>query len=319
MSTRIPFAERRSLLLMVASVLFFAANVLVLRAISLKEPSADGYVASVFRGWVGLLVVLVMYRGRGFEPGRLVRRPLLLWRGLVGAAGILLFYVTIEHLGAGRAVIINLTYPVFGALMAAWWLGERIRKAALGWMVVALMGLGVFFAEGLGSAGLTRYEFLGLLGAVVAGAAVVLIRMLSHVEHPSTIYGSQCVWSIAVAMPLAGRKLLTLPVEVMVGLVAASVMVAVGQLALTRSFRDLSVAKGSSIQMLLPVATALGGALFFGERYAWTEVMGAMVTLGATWAVITSGAVSRVSEACPVAAESEPSIGAEAVGTLPRT
>lgn len=318
MSFRIPYAERRSLLLMVASVLFFAANVLVLRAISLKEPLADGYVASVFRGWVGLMVVLVMYRGRGFEPRRLVQRPLLLLRGLVGAAGILLFYVTIEHLGAGRAVIINLTYPVFGALMAAWWLRERIRKAALGWMVVALMGLGVFFAEGWGGAGLTRYEFLGLLGAVVAGGAVVLIRMLSHVEHPSTIYGSQCVWSIVVAMPLAGKKLWALSGEVMVGLVVASVMVAVGQLALTRSFRDLSVAKGSSIQMLLPVATALGGALFFGERYVVTEIMGALVTLVATWAVITSGASSRGVEECPVVTEGGPSIGEDGVGTCPR-
>ena len=279
---------------MLLSVVFFAANVLILRAISLRVPAADGYVASVYRGWVGLVVVLVAYRGRGFEPVRLVKRPLLLLRGMVGAAGILLFYVTIESLGAGRAVILNLTYPVFGALMAAYWLGERLGIRSLGWMLLALVGLGVFFADGLAGAGVTRHEVLALLGAVVAGAAVVLIRVLSREEHPSTIYASQCIWSFVVALPLAGTHLLGLPGWVVLSLVVASLLVTAGQLALTRSFRDLSVAQGSSIQMLLPVATAVGGAAFFGERYVATEIAGALVTLGATWAVVTTRAAAAV-------------------------
>ncbi len=305
MHTRIPPAERRGIVLMLVSVVFFAANVLVLRAISLKVPAADGYVASVFRGWVGLAVVLGVYRGRGFQPWRLVQRPLLLLRGMVGAAGILLFYVTIDHLGAGRAVILNLTYPVFGALMAAFCLGERVTARGVGWMLVALAGLGVFFADGLSGGGVTRYELLALVGAVVAGAAVVLIRLLIHEEHPSTIYGSQCIWSFLVALPLAGGNLSGLPGWVILGLIVASIFVTAGQLALTRSFRDLSVAKGSSIQMLLPVATALGGAAFFGERYVWTEVAGALVTLGATWAVVTTrapGSAATGDPAVPVAA-----------------
>ncbi|MCC6232625.1 MAG: DMT family transporter [Verrucomicrobiales bacterium] len=280
-------AEKRGVFLMLVSVVFFAANVLVLRAVSLRVPEADGYAASVFRGWVGLLVVVVVYRGRGFEPWRLVQRPLLLARGLVGAAGILLFYVTIEHLGAGRAVILNLTYPIFGAGMAAVWLREGVTARALVWMGVALVGLGVFFADGLAAGtGVTRYEVLALLGALVAGAAVVLIRLLSRTEHAATIYASQCVWSFLVALPLAGGAVWSLPLWVMGTLVAASLLVTVGQLALTRAFRDLSVAKGSSIQMLLPLATGLGGVAFFGERYVWTELAGALVTLGATWAVV---------------------------------
>lgn len=302
MQTRIPPAERHGIVLMLLSVAFFAANVLLLRAVSLRWPAADGYVASVFRGWVGLLFVLVVYRGRGFAPLRLVQQPLLLLRGMVGAAGILLFYVTIESLGAGRAVLLNLTYPIFGALMAAYWLKERVTLRSVGWMLLALVGLGVFFADGHAGGGITQHELLALLGAVVAGAAVVLIRLLSHVEHPSTIYGSQCIWSFVVALPLAGSRLFQLPAAAMVALVAASLLVTAGQLALTRSFRDLSVAKGSSIQMLLPVATALGGAAFFGERYVGTEIAGALVTLVATWAVVASRAAAPA--ASPVGAGS---------------
>ncbi|MBL9126259.1 MAG: DMT family transporter [Verrucomicrobiales bacterium] len=277
---------RRGILLALMSIVLFAANVLLLRALSLAVPSIDGHVASVFRGLVGWVVIVLAFRGRGFEPRRLLTSPMLLMRGLVGAAGILLFYVTISHLGAGRAVILNLTYPIFGAVMAAAWLKESLGLRQLGWMLVGLAGLGLFFAGSAFEGGLTRYEGLALIGAVVAGAAVVLIRVLSRSEHASTIYASQCLWSFAAGLPLGASPIVDLPVAAVAGLVVASVLVSGGQLALTQSFRALSVAKGSSIQMLMPLATSTGGMLFFGERYATLEWVGALITVAATWQVV---------------------------------
>lgn len=277
---------RRGILLALMSIVLFAANVLLLRALSLAVPSIDGHVASVFRGLVGWVVIVLAFRGRGFEPRRLLTSPMLLMRGLVGAAGILLFYVTISHLGAGRAVILNLTYPIFGAVMAAAWLKESLGLRQLGWMIVGLAGLGLFFAGSAFEGGLTRYEGLALIGAVVAGAAVVLIRVLSRSEHASTIYASQCLWSFAAGLPLGASPIVDLPVAAVAGLVVASVLVSGGQLALTQSFRALSVAKGSSIQMLMPLATSTGGMLFFGERYATLEWVGALITVAATWQVV---------------------------------
>ena len=279
-------SQRHGVLLMLLSIVLFAANVLLLRAISLAVPAVDGYVASIFRGLVGWVVILLSFRGRGFEPKRLISSPMLLLRGVVGAAGILLFYVTISHLGAGRAVILNLTYPIFGALMASVWLKESLRLGQLAWMLVGVVGLGIFLAGSTSDGGVTRYEILALLGAVVAGAAVVLIRVLSRTEHASTIYASQCIWSFLAGLPLGLKPLAEVTVTATGVLVVASILVSVGQLALTQSFRTLSVAKGSSIQMLLPLATAVGGVLFFGERYSPTELLGAMITLGATWKVV---------------------------------
>ncbi|MGE3310003.1 MAG: DMT family transporter [Limisphaerales bacterium] len=282
-------SQRRGILLMLASIVFFAVNVLLLRAISLMAPVVDGSVASIFRGLIGWIVLAVAFGGRGFEPRRIFASPMLLMRGIVGAAGILLFYVTITHLGAGRAVILNLTYPIFGALMAASWLKEKLRAGQVLGMLVGLGGLGVFFAGSAFDGGVTRYELLALLGAVVAGAAVVLIRVLSRTEHAATIYGSQCIWSLVAGMPAGAKFLPELTFGVVVLLCVASVLVSAGQLALTQSFRTLSVAKGSSIQMLLPFATAAGGFLCFGERYSWMELLGALITLGATWHVVAGG------------------------------
>lgn len=271
---------------MLISIVAFAVNVLLLRALSDAIPAANAWVATLFRGVIGWLVIVATFRGRGFAPGRLVASPMLLMRGIVGAAGILLFYVTIERMGAGRAVIINLTYPVFGALMAALWLRERLNWGQVGWMGVGLVGLVVFLRSKTSQGGISFDEVLALLGAIVAGAAVVLIRVLGRSEHASTIYASQCLWSFLGGLPFGAKYLGELPMEAWTILIVASVLVSVGQLALTHSFRTLSVAKGSSIQMLLPLATGLGGYLFLEERYSATEIVGGLITLGATWQVV---------------------------------
>lgn len=278
-------SEHRSIALMLGSALFFATNILVLRGLSLAVPAADGWVASWFRGAVGLAIVAIFFGGRGLQVGRLFTRPLLIFRGLLGGAAILAFYLTIVHLGAGRATIINLSYPMFGSLIASLVLKEHLSARAWGWMSAGFGGLVVFLGGGEGRA-LSVYDGIALAGAVAAGAVVVLIRQLRHSEHTSTIYASQCLATLAIALVPATPTVPTLPTPAIALLALAGVLVAGGQLALTHAFRTLSVARGSSIQMLLPIATALGGFLFFGERFTPTELAGAALTLLATWRIL---------------------------------
>lgn len=273
--------ERHSIAWMLLSIVLFAGNVLVLRALTLRAPWVDGYVATVFRGAIGLVIVVAGFGGRGFQPGHL-RRPLVLARGAVGAAGILLFYLTIPHLGAGRSVILNLTFPIFGAVMAAAWLGEVLTRRQLGWMLASLLGLAIFLGGDALKGRVSGYEVLGLLGAVTAGGAVVLIRLLRHSEHPATVYASQCVWSLLVALPIAAPTLPRLTAGLVAGLGVAAVLVGAAQLAMTHAFRSLSVARGSAIQMLLPLLTTTGGVLFFGEILSAVELAGAALTVWGT-------------------------------------
>ena len=51
---------------------------------------------------------------------------------------------------------------------------------------------------------------------------------------------------------------------------------------MTRGFRELPVAEGSLLQMLVPLGIALGGAAFFGERFTPHELIGAALILGGT-------------------------------------
>lgn len=281
--------ERGSITMMLCSVILFAINTLLIRGAALHAPAADGWVASLFRGVIGLLVVVMIFGGRGFQPGRLFTKPLLLLRGGVGALGIIAFYVTVVHLGAGRAVIINLSYPIFGCLFAMWFLGERLSGAAWAWLAAGFAGLVLFLGGGQGFS-VGRYDLLAVAGAVAAGAVVTIIRELRHTEHASTIYASQCLGSIFLAAVPASVPAVKLPPLAFTVMVVAAVLVSIAQLAMTQAYRQLSVARGSAVQMLLPLVTAVGGWIFFAERYRPIELAGAALTLLATWRVVAAPA-----------------------------
>ncbi|NJM37829.1 MAG: DMT family transporter [Akkermansiaceae bacterium] len=278
----------RSVILMLGSVILFATNVLLIRAIWLQTPAADGWLAMLFRGGVGLAVVFALFsKGRGLNPARLFKGRLITIRGVVGAASTVAFYITVLKLGAGRAVILNLTYPIFASMIAAFWLKEKMTRGAMLWMFVGFCGLVIFLSDDGKLMRPSAYDLLALTGAIGSGWVVVIIRRLRHEEHPATIYASQALYSLLIAAP-AAVKLPTLPPSAWMLLALGAVIVTFAQLIMTQAYQSMTVSRGSSLQMLLPVATAAGGWMFFGETYLPLEIAGALVALFATWRVVVS-------------------------------
>jgi drug/metabolite transporter (DMT)-like permease len=278
----------RGVLLMLASVVLFAANTLLIRAVSQWAPAADGWVATIFRGFVGLVVVFIFYsRGRGLNLKRIFCGTLITTRGIVGALSIIAFYVTVVKLGAARAVIINLTYPIFASVIAAIWLKETLTRSAIIWMLVGFGGLMIFLSDGEQFFRPSWYSLLALAGAIGAGWVVVIIRRLRHEEHPATIYAAQAFYSFVLASPSV-VKITELPASVWCVLTITAVIVTIAQLIMTKAYQTMSVARGSSLQMLLPLVTALGGFCFFHETFHPLEIGGALLTLFATWRMVMS-------------------------------
>jgi drug/metabolite transporter (DMT)-like permease len=180
--------------------------------------------------------------------------------------------------------VINLTYPMFATVIAAFWLKEKVRMATRLWLAVALAGLVVFLSDGKWKLAPSPYDLLALLGAVTAGWVVVIVRRLRHDEHPAQIYGSLVLCSLLMGLPSLG-KLPELPAAGWGFLAAAGFVVTFGQLFMTSAYQRLSIAHGSSLQMGLPVVTAVGAFLFFGERFQTHELVGAVLTLFAIWRV----------------------------------
>jgi drug/metabolite transporter (DMT)-like permease len=265
---------------MLLSAASFTANVLLVRALN-DLHFANIWLVSCARFVVGLAVVAVVYRHE-WQPRQLLHNPRLIQRGLLGGVGVYLTYLCVVRLGAGRATFINNTYVIWGALLAAWVLKERLRPSLLIGGVLALAGLALITNVFSTSSAPGLYDGLAVLTALISAWVVVTIRQLHATEHSSTIFAAQCLYGLVLCgipalfqlQPISGLGLAVTAV--------ASISAAVGQLAMTRAFRDLSVAEGSLLQMLVPVGIAVGGVVFFQEHFLIHELIGAALILGGT-------------------------------------
>lgn len=275
-----PPHHRRGVILMLASTACFAASVLLVRALGEFE-TVNVWLVSCGRFLAGLAVIHALYRGE-CAYGRLFRVPKLMARGLVGGAGVYAFYLTIVHLGAGRATFINNTYVIFGALLAVVMLGERYRAALGIGGAAALAGLALLTdAFGAGSrAGV--YDLVAIIGAFGSAYVVVTIRQLHATEHTATIFAAQCVYGLILCAVPALLHLQAVSPAGWATIALAGALAGVGQITMTRAFRELPVAEGSLLQMLVPVGIAAGGVVFFQERFSSRDLLGAALILGGT-------------------------------------
>jgi drug/metabolite transporter (DMT)-like permease len=262
---------------MVLSTACFTANILLVRLLG-AVGFENVWLVTCARFVVGLAFVATVYR-RAWRPANLWHNRKLIERGVIGGGGVYVTYLAVVKAGAGRATFINNTYVVWGALLAAWLLRETLRPAVLVGGVAALTGLGLLtnlFAPGSHPG---VYDGIAVLSALLSAYVVVTIRQLHATEHSSTIFAAQCVYGLLVCgvpaalhpSPIAGW------VPWLLG--GAGVTAAVGQLSMTRAFRDLPVAEGSLLQMLTPLGVALGSVLFFQERFSPHELVGASLIL----------------------------------------
>ncbi|RKX33383.1 MAG: hypothetical protein DRP71_10465 [Verrucomicrobia bacterium] len=289
-------AVRKAVLLMLLSVVLFAGNALLIRALGTLG-QVDAWVVSTSRFLVGFAVLFGLFYRRGnFQPRHLFSNPLLIIRGILGAIGVWIYYLTLVELGPGRATFISNTYVVFGAIMAGLFLREPLSGRLIVSLILAMTGLalltGVTDLKAPGS-----YEILGIAGAVIAGFIVVCIRKLHQRESSSTIFGAQCFYGLAVSTIPSVHRDTEFTALILTLLVACGLMAAFGQLAMTRAYKDLPVAQGSMLQLLLPPVIAVGGVVFFNETYNGIELLGAGLTL--TACLVTARTKPRLASGLP--------------------
>lgn len=300
----------RGRLLMLASVVFFIANSLLVRLLGASF-GVDSWLLSTARFAVGLLVVSLPFVPGGRASARaLWRNPLLIARGVCGGTSVYVYYRTLAELGAGRATFINNTYIVWGALLATIFLRERLRPGIIAALVLGVGGIGLMVDLAPHGFAVTSSDAWALVGAVLAGIVIVVIRKLHERENTATIFAAQCSWGLlfSAAPSVTGWETPTALAAVL--LVLSGVLAAVGQLTMTSAYRLLPVAEGSMSQTLVPLGIGIGSAVIFGEHYTTRGVIGAALILASC--LLAARTRPRLTAGLPVAQSSPAATAATA-------
>lgn len=278
---------RRGTIWMLVSLACFCSNSLLLKYFAAGR-HIDPWVSMAFRFSIGLTMTWIVFsRGGTLKIARSFRSSLLASRGIMGGLGTAAYYCSIHPLGAGKATLIGNTWCVFAAIMATFALGERLsfpKKIGIG---IALGGLALLTGLTPGTFdSFGHWEQIALGGALLAAAVVVVIRQLTATESSATIFASQCVYGLLIALPFAILHAPHLGAVDVLLLIVAALCAAVGQLAMTEGFRFLTVAAGGAFQITLPVVISLASIGLFDEPFSLRQAIGAVLILAGSYLTV---------------------------------
>lgn len=192
---------------------------------------------------------------------------------------------------AGYSAIVNATSPLWGAVMGAAFLSERLTLRKMAGMAIGV--LGVAFLVRLGPVEFNSKLVLAVLACVGATLCYAIVgiytkKKLTGLTSMQMATGSQvgAAFVLLPFLPLApvqGEITLTIA---MVGVALALLCSAVAYLIYFRLMADLGPTKALTVTFLIPLFALLWGYLFLNEHITMNTVIGCAGVVLATWLVV---------------------------------
>ena len=278
-------AERRALWLLVLSSICF--GVMAFSAKLAAGTGLGGAQVATLRFATGLVPV-VLVPGIRRQALQWQRRDLLFYRGAFGGTAVLLYFLAIDHVPVGLATLLNYTSPIWSGLFAALFIAEPVQPRVLPALAVAMAGvfLVVHAHGGVGVGSLGAWTAVGLVSAVLSGAAVTAIRVARRTESSWAVYTSFNALGVVATLPFAIAAWRQPSLAGWLALLAVGLTSMAAQLLMTHAYRWVDNLRAGVIsQLAVFVAMALA-AWFLGEPVTPESLLGSLLTVSGVVAVV---------------------------------
>lgn len=231
-----------------------------------------------------VLMPLLFARGQ-WSTFRQHAGPILLLGLLNSALPFLLFSYALLSITTGLSAIMNATVPLFGAVIAWLWLGERLTRSRVLGLVVGFVGVAMLsWSKASFAPGGTGWAIVACLGATVSYgvAASFTKRYLTGVAPLASAAGSQLGASLFLLLPTVYFWPTTPPSFTAWGalLAVGVVCTALAYISFFRLIAKAGPSKTLTVTFLIPVFALFYGALLLGESITLWMVVGGSVILG---------------------------------------
>lgn len=201
---------------------------------------------------------------------------LLSLRAVTGLISLATFFMAIKIIPLGSAISLRYIGPIFGAILAFYFLKEKVNRWQ--WVSFVIAFSGVVVLKGFDLRVSYMGLFLSLTSAFFIGFVFVLIRYLATREHYMTIInyfmGISILGSLAFVqhwrMPVDNEWYAVIPIGIF-GLI--------GQIFMTRAFSMQEATVLAPFKYMEIVYALIMGLLFFGEGYTVLSFAGIVLII----------------------------------------
>ena len=213
-------------------------------------------------------------------------RKLLLARGAIGTLALFCVYYSLITLPLAEATLLQYLHPMFTALLAFIFLGERVLHSTKVCITLSILGLLVMVLPGLGvdqQAALPWASIgIALLGALGSSIAYVIVRRLSNIEDVSVIILYYPLIALPLSIFLLGSDFVMPNFEGLLLLLFVGVFTQVGQVGLTKAMQSESAGKAAGYAYVQVIFAMLFGWIIFSELPSiWSWIGGSIIMIGA--------------------------------------
>jgi len=247
-------------LVLASSFLFSLSNMFVKQITEFFSP----FTVAFWRGWVGLMIILVFIR---FDLRRVRGRniKMLVLRGILGTLSLSAFFTSIHYTTLSNSVGLFNTYPLWTALVGMLFFRERWRNVYLLALLCSAGGVWLIVRPDLGRAGMG--EVLGLSSAFIVGWIINIVRSLRKTDSVFSIVFYFTAFTSIITLFPAGTREITLSISAWPGLFLVGFLMTIGQLLMTGGYTFCSATGGGIVSLLGLPFTLLLSTLFLGERF----------------------------------------------------
>ena len=286
-SMRLPGLVRAALW-MVGTLSSFAAMAIAVREIS---PSLGVFEILFFRSVVGLAVVLILVHRSGWAAVATKRPGLQVVRNIVHFGGQFGWVYGVMLIPLAQAFAIEFTTPIWTAMMAVVFLGERFSGARAFSVVVGFFGVLVILRPDTGAVDVAALAVLG--GAFCYAASNTITKRLTRDDAPLAIIFYMSVVQLPLALvPALGDwvtpGLADVPWFILLGIAGLS-----AHFCMARAFLLADATVVVPIDFLRLPLIAWVGYAFYGEGLETATLIGAAIILSGIYVNIRIEARGR--------------------------
>lgn len=219
--------------------------------------------------------------------------------GLLNSGLPFLFYsFAALHIPGAVSAIVNSLAPVFGALFAAFWLGDRLSVRKVSGLAAGVAGVSILTTGGAIEGSLVSYLALGacVLATVCYGLSGVYIKRRAAGIRPRALTAASQVIAGTIILPFAFAAPPAGPVTpAAVGILVAFGVLCSGlaYLIYYKLIREDGPTRALTVSFIIPVFGMLFGRLFLAESLTWSMLLGVIVILTGTGLVVLPGLRAR--------------------------
>jgi len=243
----------------------------LIKATSQDVPAGE---AVFFRSLFAVPVLIIWLIIRGDFPATLKAKDPMghVWRGLMGTCAMACGFLAIGLLPLPEVVAIGYAAPLLVTMLAAMFLGERIRLVRFSALLLGLFGVMLILSPRLTfleTEVTTRLQTIGALVALMAAMFSALAQVFARKLVATETTGSIVFYFSLMSSLLA---LLTIPFGWQIPdtraaflLITAGLLGGVGQILLTESYRHAEVAVIAPFEYCSIILALLAGYFVFDE------------------------------------------------------